>query len=84
MVAHRFVAVVGARVLPEAWASQVAAVVRFFLERGWGIGSGGAQGADQYALHAAPHGSAPVTPPGRAPARTLGRRRLGCPAPRGG
>src|SRR5205823_6065560 len=52
MVAHRFVAVVGARVVPEAWASQVAAVVRFFLERGWGVGSGGARGADQYALEA--------------------------------
>jgi hypothetical protein len=52
MVAHRFVAVVGARVLPEAWASQVAEVVRFFLARGWGVGSGGARGADQYALEA--------------------------------
>jgi len=52
MVAHRFVAVVGARVVPEACASQVAAVVRCFLERGWGVGSGGARGADQYALEA--------------------------------
>jgi hypothetical protein len=52
MAAHRFVAVVGARVLPEAAAPQVAAVVRFFLSRGWGIGSGGARGADAFALHA--------------------------------
>src|SRR5438552_18051012 len=52
MVAHRFVAVGGAGVLPEAWAPQVAEVVRFFLERGWGVGSGGARGADQFALQA--------------------------------
>ena len=38
-----FVAVVGARVLPEAVAPQVADVVRCFLSRGWGIWSGGAR-----------------------------------------
>ena len=42
----------GARVLPETVAPQVADVVRFFLSRGWGIGSGGARGADDYALAA--------------------------------
>src|SRR5262245_376201 len=47
-----FVAVVGARVLPETGAGQVAAVVGFLLARGWGIGSGGARGADAYALAA--------------------------------
>jgi hypothetical protein len=47
-----FVAVVGARVLPEAVAPQVSAVVGFLLGRGWGIGSGGARGADAYALGA--------------------------------
>ena len=47
-----FVAVVGARVLPAAVAPQVADVVRCFLSRGWGIGSGGARGADAYALTA--------------------------------
>jgi predicted Rossmann fold nucleotide-binding protein DprA/Smf involved in DNA uptake len=47
-----FVAVVGARVLPETVGPQVAEVVRFFLSRGWGIGSGGARGADDYALTA--------------------------------
>src|SRR5512132_4274125 len=47
-----FVAVVGARVLPEAVAPQVADAVRCFLSRGWGIGSGGARGADAYALTA--------------------------------
>ena len=47
-----FVAVVGARVLPEAVAPQVADVVRCFVSRGWGIGSGGARGADAYVLNA--------------------------------
>jgi hypothetical protein len=47
-----FVAVVGARVLPEAFAPQVSAVVGFLFSRGWGIGSGGARGADAYALDA--------------------------------
>jgi hypothetical protein len=51
MAAYRFVAVVGARVLPESVAPQVAAVVQFFLSRGWGIGSGGVWGADAFALH---------------------------------
>ena len=51
-VGQGFVAVVGARVLPEAVAPQVADVVRFFLSRAWGIGSGGARGADAYALNA--------------------------------
>src|SRR5262245_58752136 len=50
MVGHRFVAVVGARALPEAWGAQVAAVVRFFIDHTWGISTGGARGADQYAL----------------------------------
>jgi hypothetical protein len=52
MAAQGFVAVVGARVLPEAVASEVSAVVGFLLGRGWGIGSGGARGADTYALGA--------------------------------
>ena len=52
MARHRFVAVVGARELPESWAERVEAVVQFFVGRGWGIGSGGARGADQYALAA--------------------------------
>jgi hypothetical protein len=52
MAGHRFVAVVGARELPEGWAAQVAAVVRFFVDHAWGIGTGGAGGADQYALKA--------------------------------
>jgi hypothetical protein len=52
MAARGFVAVVGSRELPEAWARQVAEVVGFFVTRGWGIGSGGARGADQFALEA--------------------------------
>jgi hypothetical protein len=52
MAAQGFVAVVGARVLPEAVAAQVSEVVGFFVSRGWGIGSGGARGADAYALSA--------------------------------
>src|SRR3972149_5971297 len=54
MVAHRFVAVVGARVVPAAWAPQVAAVVRCFLERGGGVGSGGAPGGGPAALGPGP------------------------------
>jgi hypothetical protein len=51
-MAHSIVAVVGARALPEGWAEQVGAIVRHYLGRGWGIGSGGARGADRYALRA--------------------------------
>lgn len=36
----------------ESVAPQVAAVVRGFLARGWGIGSGGARGADALAPRA--------------------------------
>ncbi len=48
----RFVAVVGARSLPASWAARVVAVVRWLLGRGVGIGSGGALGADLFALGA--------------------------------
>jgi hypothetical protein len=48
-----------ARVLP-AVAPQVADMVRFFLSRGWGIGSGGARGADDYALTAVLAGGPPA------------------------
>jgi len=42
MAAQRFVAVVGARVLPERFAAQVAAVVHFLVARGflWGLSRG--------------------------------------------
>ena len=52
MAGDRFVAVVGARALPESQAARVGALVQFLLGRGWGIGSGGARGADAFALAA--------------------------------
>ncbi len=52
MPARGVVAVVGSRQLPSSFASQVQSVVGFFVGRGWGIGSGGARGADQLALEA--------------------------------
>jgi hypothetical protein len=52
MAARGVVAVVGSRQLPSSFASHVQSVVSFFIERGWGIGSGGARGADQFALEA--------------------------------
>lgn len=47
-----FVAVVGSRELAPAWAAQMSEVVRFFLARDWGIGPGGARGADEFVLEA--------------------------------
>jgi hypothetical protein len=52
MAARGIVAVVGSRQLPSSFASHVSSVVGFFVERGWGIGSGGARGADTFALQA--------------------------------
>jgi hypothetical protein len=52
MAARGIVAVVGSRQLPSSFASHVSSVVGFFVERGWGIGSGGARGADTLALQA--------------------------------
>src|ERR1700694_3302652 len=52
MAARGVVAVVGARQWPWSFASHVQSVVGFFVGRGWGIGSGGARGADQFALEA--------------------------------
>jgi hypothetical protein len=52
MGARGIVAVVGSRQLPSSFASHVSSVVGFFVERGWGIGSGGARGADTFALQA--------------------------------
>lgn len=47
-----YVAVVGSRSLPGSWASRVGVVVSYLLGRGWGVGSGGASGADFFALSA--------------------------------
>ena len=52
MAARGIVAVVGSRQLPSSFALHVSSVVGFFVERGWGIGSGGARGADTFALQA--------------------------------
>jgi hypothetical protein len=52
MAVRGIVAVVGSRQLPSSFASHVTSVVGFFVERGWGIGSGGARGADAFALQA--------------------------------
>ena len=77
-----FVAVVGARVLPEAVAPQVAAWCGAFCRAGWGIGSGGARGADAYALDAvvaagpAACARSVVFLPGAVPAQDGGARRL--------
>ena len=79
MAAHGFVAVVGARVLPESAVPQVADVVGFFLSRGWGIGSGGARGAGDFARPAgvaAGAGGGWVAWGGRGAAALL-RRRVG-------
>lgn len=48
----RYVAVIGSRSLPPAWASQVCMVVGCLSQRGFGVGTGGAIGADLFALRA--------------------------------
>ena len=52
MAVRGIVAIVGSRQLPSSFASHVSSLVGFFVERGWGIGSGGARGADTFALQA--------------------------------
>ncbi|MBW1928866.1 MAG: DNA-processing protein DprA [Deltaproteobacteria bacterium] len=47
-----YVAVVGSRSLPLSWRSRVSAVVSSLLARGLSVGSGGALGADLFALRA--------------------------------
>jgi predicted Rossmann fold nucleotide-binding protein DprA/Smf involved in DNA uptake len=48
----RLVGVVGSRSLPASFTPLVSSVVAFFLSRGFRVGSGGALGADSFALHA--------------------------------
>ena len=50
-----YVCVIGSRSLPHAWASRVKSIVLYLLSRGYGIGSGGAIGADLFALKALVH-----------------------------
>lgn len=46
------VGVIGSRSLPARFAPLVSSVVSLFLSRGFGVASGGAAGADQFALSA--------------------------------
>jgi len=46
------VGVIGSRSLPPRFAPLVSSVVSLFLSRGYGVASGGAAGADQFALSA--------------------------------
>lgn len=48
----KLIAVVGSRKLPASWASRVSQIVRDLINRGNSIGSGGALGADLFALQA--------------------------------
>jgi len=52
MSIHRLVGVVGSRSLPLLFAPLVSSVVSLFLSRGFGVASGGAVGADSFALSA--------------------------------
>lgn len=51
----KLVAVVGSRELPGLWSGRVSQVVTQLVRRGCRIGSGGALGADLFALQAAVH-----------------------------
>ena len=46
------VGIVGARILPEEYKQKVFELVRYLLDKGYKINSGGAMGADLYALEA--------------------------------
>ncbi len=52
MSIRRLVGVVGSRSLPVRFSALVGQVVSLFLSRGFGVGSGGAMGADHFALSA--------------------------------
>lgn len=49
-ISQRGIGIVGARVLPDSFRAQVSAVVRYLVERGYQIHSGGALGADHFCL----------------------------------
>ncbi|MCK8600081.1 DNA-processing protein DprA [Desulfoferrobacter suflitae] len=51
-MSNRLVAVVGSRVLPASWSGAVSKVVSDLVGRGCRVGSGGAVGADLFALQA--------------------------------
>ena len=49
-ISQRGIGIVGARALPDSFREQVSAVVRYLVERDYQIHTGGAVGADQFAL----------------------------------
>lgn len=49
---QRGIGIVGARTLPESYREQVSEVVRYLIDRDYLIHTGGAVGADQFALEA--------------------------------
>ena len=49
---HKFIGVIGSRTLPEEYREKARGMVRYLLDKGYGIASGGAVGADAYALDA--------------------------------
>lgn len=53
MLVKKGIGVIGSRSLPASYRSQVQAVVSFLVQHGYNIHSGGAQGADNFALEAA-------------------------------
>jgi len=50
--ANKYIGVIGSRKLPLIYKEKVKKVVRQLLDKGFGIASGGAVGADEYALDA--------------------------------
>lgn len=49
-ISQRGIGIVGARALPDSFRDQVSQIVRYLLDRGYQIHSGGAMGADSFAL----------------------------------
>ena len=52
---NNYVCVVGSRSLPHIWAGKIKSIVSYLLSHGYGIGSGGAVGADLFALQSLVH-----------------------------
>jgi len=51
-ISQRGIGIVGARALPDSFREQISAIVRYLVGRGYHIHSGGALGADLFALRA--------------------------------
>jgi len=52
LAATKYVGVIGSRQLPTAYKEKVKQIVELLLAKGYGVASGGAAGADNYALEA--------------------------------